>query len=237
MKKIFILMFLFPFCLRAEESKLNIKGEARTTVTPDQALFQIHISVLKKTEEDSQTELVKSSNEVLKILKSEGFNDNQIKLTSYSIEEATTWDKNKPVKLGYRASQSFEVKFLLDKNRIVKIYKSLTGSTVENVTIDFETMCSDTLEERIKNDLIVKCLKDARVKSELITKTAGTHVKGIAEISYNVFSAGSGYGGGGLVLSSQVGNTTPMQAMNFSVQDITIEEEIIVTYYLETPTK
>lgn len=181
-----ILLFVFALQISAQTSgTLNITGEAKKMVLPDKAVLNISISAQKATEAESYKKLSDISMIVLKRLRSDGFTEEQTKLTNFSMNYINWDQKKKPY---YQATQNLTVKFLLDKERLFKIYNKLLKDSVQGVQVNFGTECSDELLSKVKDELIAAAINDAKHKATIITAAANVTISGINNISYNYAS-------------------------------------------------
>ena len=215
-----------------QDATINIVGHATKLITPDKAIFSINIRANRKTEPESFKAMTDMSDEILKRLKKEGFAELQIKLTDYSIQMEYDYSSGKPKKLGYISSESLIVKFPLDKRKILNVYSNLTDNDVEGVSINFGTECSDSLKNKVQNDLIVVALHDAKQKAELIASTTECKIKSVADVSYKLIS--------NMPYPQPMNTRYSMKAESggaeasdyFSINEMEFDEEIKVTYWI-----
>lgn len=237
MKKIlFFVAIAFSLSTIAQQNAtINIVGNARKMITPDKAVFFINVRASRKTEPESYKAMTDISNEVLNRLKKEGFNESQIKLTDYSVQMEYDYSTGKARKTGYVSSQSLIVKFPLDKRKILTAYNNLTANEMEGMNMNFSTECSDTLKNRVQNELIVAALNDAKQKATLIATTTDCKIKSVADVSYKVISQGSFPMP---MAERMMVKSMAMDAGNaasdfFSINEVEFSEEIKVTYFIQ----
>ena len=222
---------------------LGILGEAKKKVTPDVAIIQINLSAKDKAENVSYKQLMEISNSTLNKLKSLGFKDEQIKITDFSISAQTQWIKNTSYKT-WVASQSFTVKFPLDKQRVLETYENFLSDTVKGTSLSFDTECSDALKEKIQNELIEAAIDNAYARANIIAKKTGQTIAGIRTIQYK-------YSGNNdlseeprkiditkFAVSNVVADSENKEGNNqlfslFSVNEIEFNEEINISYNLK----
>lgn len=164
-------------------SILSLSGEAKKKVTPDIAIIQINLSAKDKAENVSYKQLMDISSSTLNKLKSLGFKDDQIKITGFSISSQTQWIKTTSYKT-WVASQSFIVKFPLDKQRVLETYERFLSDTVKGTSLSFDTECSDALKEKVQNELIQMAIDNAAARANLIAQKTGQTIAGIRTIQY-----------------------------------------------------
>lgn len=231
-KLMILLMAAFAFQLSAQTTgTLNLTGEAKKMVLPDKAVINISISTQKPTESESFKKLNEMSMIVLKRLKSDGFTEEQIKLSDFSMNYVN-WDaKKKPY---YQSTQNLNVKFPLDKERLFRIYNKLLKDSVQGVQVNFGTECSDELISKVKDELIAAAMGDARRKANLIATAANTTIGGINNISYNYTADVQPM----QMLRTKamamdaMGESAPSAASYLSINEQQFNEEIKVTFVI-----
>lgn len=186
MKRFYFLLIAVIFINYAfaqNTSTLGILGEAKKKITPDVAIISINLSAKDKAESVSYKQLMDISNATLNKLKSLGFKDEQIKITDFSISSRIEWIKTTSYKT-WVASQSFIVKFPLDKQRVLETYEKFLSDTVKGTSLSFDTECSEVLKEKIQNELIEAAIDNATARANLIAKKTAQTIAGIRSIQY-----------------------------------------------------
>lgn len=169
-----------------EKGIIEVVGEAKEVYAPDQAVFNFNVSATKKSEAESQLEMIRVSTILQERLMKLGFTKEQLKLTDYSIDQDYDYSGPKMKILGYKAYQNFELKFPIDKERILKVFETVTFEQNKGIEATFSTSTSDSLLKVIENRLIVAVLKDAREKGELIAKNINCKIVSVSGVSMNV---------------------------------------------------
>ena len=139
MNRIFssILLIIIVLSSRAQHSSsIHIVGEAKKMVLPDVAIFELKMEATEKSETESFKKLTDLSQEVLKRLKTDGYTENQIKLTDFSVDRNEYILKTKEKKITYTSSQSLIVKFAVDKKRLLDSYNHLTANQIKGLSIE-----------------------------------------------------------------------------------------------------
>ena len=234
-KNILIAMLaIFTLQLSAQTSgTLNILGESKKMVLPDKAYLNVNISVSKPNESESFKKLNEISMIILKRLKSDGFTEDQIKLTDFSMN-FVNWDsKKKPY---YQSNQSLSVKFPLDKERLFNIYNKLLKDSVLGVNVNFGTECSDELKTKIQDELIELAMNDAKRKANIITRAANATVTGISYISYKYIddTPMPVYRPKAMSMRVMSDAAPDTQANYLSISEQQFNEEIKVTYVIQS---
>ena len=235
---LFIAILISNSFFAQQEATINIVGHASKMVTPDKAQFLISIRTSKKTEPESYKAMTDISNEILNRLKKEGFKESDIKLTDYSVQLEYDYSAGKTKKTGYVSSQNLTVKFPIDKRKILNLYDHLTANEMEGVSINFSTECSDSLKNKIQNDLIILALNDAKEKANLIALTTDCKVKSVADVSYKIASNVIYPQAMAMAKFTHPIVTDETEASDFfSINETEFNEEIKVTYWIQSAIK
>lgn len=188
MKRVYCIIIGGLMCLSSFSQRvasLDVVGEASKKVLPDRGILNLEIKTIKNSESEAYIKLNDMSGLVLKRLKADGFNDDQIKLADFSM---STIPAVKNRKAQYEAAQSMIVKFPLDKQRIFNIYSKLMKDSVQGVEIYMETECSEELTRKIQEELIILALKDAKRKATIIATESDCDIFSVSNIGYKFFS-------------------------------------------------
>ena len=167
---------------------IALAGESRKLVTPDLALLHLNLNAEAKTESESLEKLARRQQEVLKQLKAEGFTEDQIKLSNFSVNARYDYGKNgEAKKAGFSASQSYVVKFPLDKQRLLKVYRSLSAqNTSADLTISMGSECSEALKEKTELELIKIAVRNANIRANTLADAAGMKLGNVESIRYHL---------------------------------------------------
>lgn len=161
-------------------------GEAKETFAPDQAVFNFNVSAVKKSESESLQEMNRISAVLLEKLSGMGFTKEQLKLTDYSIDQEYDYSSGKTKVTGYKAYQNFELKFPINKEKILKIFETVTLGQEKGLTCSFSTSSSDSLVKAVNERLMVAAVLNAREKAELIAKTTDCSITSVANVNFNL---------------------------------------------------
>jgi uncharacterized protein len=166
---------------------LNVTGRAKKLVMPDLAVFTVNMNATDKDEASAIKRMNELADITLGKLKKEGFTEQQIKLTGYSVNANYDYAQGGNArKISYTARQTVNVKFNLDKDRVLKLFNTLGGDQSGGVDVNFYTEASEALQKSIGNELVQQAIKDAKDKADMMAKAAGYNVKSVIDISYDV---------------------------------------------------
>lgn len=244
MKKI-NLVFLFLLLVVAGRSQqaispgIALSGEARKQVIPDVAILYLTLSAEAKTESESLEKLARRQQEILKQLKAEGFTEEQIKLSNFSVNARYDFGKNGEAKrIGFSAVQSYIVKFPLDKQRLLKVYKSLSSqNTSADLSISMGNECSENLREKTELELIKMAVRNANIRANTLAEAAGTKLAGVEYIRYHltereVYPVGMEHMKM-MAAPAAVADGTQQFSTDFSIQEIEFSERVEIRYLIQ----
>lgn len=174
--------------VQAQAAGIALAGESRKLVIPDVAILYLNLNADAKTESESLEKLARRQQEILKQLKAEGFTEEQIKLSNFSVNARFDYGKNGEAKrIGFSATQSYVVKFPLDKQRLLKVYKNLSSqNTSADLTISMGSECSEALKEKTELELIKIAVRNANIRANTLADAAGMKLGNVESIRYHL---------------------------------------------------
>jgi len=233
---VLLLMVQVPYTFAQQTtSTINVNGRAKKMIMPDLAVFAVNVSATDQEESAAVKRLNDLSNDVLTKLKKEGFTEQQIKLTGYSININYDYSQGgTPRKISYTARQSINLKFVLDKDRVLRMYNTLAADQTGGVEVNFYTDASETLRTSTSNELIQAAIKDARDKADMMAKAAGYSVKKVLDISYDVEQRGYPQPVYAEKTMSRMEAPQDNNQNYFTVNEMEFNEAVRLTYQIDT---
>lgn len=195
MRRLFLLAGLFCVLMVFGQQELtifNVKGQSSRKVLPDECVLSLSLKYGNKSESESLKGLNELIVKVKTKLKQLDFNENQIKLENFSVYSQNQSKDGKQPDNIYYSTQNLNIRFHVDTKRIIKIYNTLLSNDIKGIEMSFSTEFSDSLRNRIKEELISLSIADAQRKAEMVCKKLDIKIKGIKSISYNTMSDYSG---------------------------------------------
>lgn len=238
MKKIIAICFvLSSIALFGQEiTTLSLTGTANKKVQPDRFIVNVDLKAEGKTQKESFTGLNDLSTFVLNQLKSLSFSQGEIKLNNYSVYTKNVATEKSKQDIRYYTGQIITIDFKLDKERILRLYDTLLNNEKKGISISFSTSISDSLRNLVYDELIVRALYNAQKKAELISSTSKLKIRSIKSISYNAtedYNSDEGYIKFTPPMMKTDDEVSSENANCFSIEDITLSDEVKVTYNLE----
>jgi len=241
-KKIFLgLSVLVAFTTFAQNTNqaqtISLLGEAHKKVSPDVAVISFSIIGKDKEENIALTKLNTQMQQVVDKLIAAGFTKDQLKIADYTLNEDYDYSNGKSKKIGYAASQTIILKFILEKEKLNKLFGKFSDEKTENVTVNFNTEISNEIQEKTTNELIVLAIQDATKKANIIAGASKLKVKTTKDIEYKVVSFDPmGYRHGAMSIkfdkvSSNAGAESSF--LNINVNEVELSETIKITFLVE----
>ena len=188
MKKLLLIFLLasgsvFGQTGNASKPTITVHGAAKASVVPDMTELNIHLSSVKMNMGDATKAIGEQTQQFLKVLKQLGFQESDVKTTSYSAYKNRIYRENGPVDSGYVVSQNLTVKFAYNQETLQKIAARFSGAKDPvNFTIGF--YLSDALRERTEAELQAGAVADARKKALNLSAAAGVKTGAVQAIVY-----------------------------------------------------
>ncbi|MBO9703124.1 MAG: SIMPL domain-containing protein, partial [Sporocytophaga sp.] len=111
-----------------EKPTLNVTGSARVIVKPDLGVLNISVSEIKPKMNDAIKALGEKSNHYNDLLKKLGFNEKDIKTTSFSVSQNRIYRNNEYTDSGYVAFQNIRLEFTYSQQILQKIVGEFSKS-------------------------------------------------------------------------------------------------------------
>lgn len=223
--------------VQAQTAGIALAGESRKLVIPDVAILYLNLNADAKTESESLEKLARRQQEILKQLKAEGFTEEQIKLSNFSVNARFDYGKNGEAKrIGFSATQSYVVKFPLDKQRLLKVYKNLSSqNTSADLTISMGNECSEALKEKTELELIKIAVKNAGIRANALAEASGMKVGNVEYIRYHLAEQLHAPVNAEMkwMAPAAVADASGQQfSTDFSIQEIEFSERVEIRYQL-----
>lgn len=168
------------------ERTIRITGKGKISITPDQAIFSLNQSQVKKEYEEANEEAAVAKNELDGVLRSIGIDIKNLKTESFSIDsEYTSYQSNDEWKrklVGYRYRHQMKLELDLDHELIGEFLKELSKMKYQT---DIEMNYSLKNSEDAKNALIYKAVKDSRIKAKVLAEALSVELGEVVNIDYS----------------------------------------------------
>jgi uncharacterized protein len=237
MKKAFILFLtLSSFFANAQEDtkakNLQVIGSSKVVVTPDVGILLIHLSQIDTSFNKSIIGLGDKTNNIVKLLVSIGFKEEEIKTASFSTSKNRIYKQDGYKDSGYVAIQNVKIEFANDKNLLSKILNKLSSSK-SDIDFSFEFKLSDKLKSEVQNRIIELAIIDAKQKSELMVKVSGLKLIGIKDLNYgwNQRSGMEQVETEHRYAASSAGSNS--RIFNFTPEDLIFRDSVTITWGIE----
>jgi len=187
----FLILTITAIGQEKEKPTLNVTGVARITVKPDLGVLNISVSEVKPKMGDAIKGLGDKSNYYNELLKKMGFNETDIKTTSFTVSNNRIYKNNEYFDSGYVASQNIRLKFVYDQKTLQKIVSEFSKSE-KAIDFSFDFELTEQLKQKVQLQIIDFAVKDGNEKANGIAKAAGLKLVKINDITYGGFGRDSG---------------------------------------------
>ncbi len=238
MKKITTIILLFlsltTFGQDKEKPTVTVTGVARVTVKPDLGVLSISVSEIKPKMGDAIKALGDKSNYYNDLLKKLGFNEKDIKTTSFAVSKNRVYIDNEYVDSGYVASQNIRLEFAYDQKILQKIVSEFSKSE-KPIDFSFDFELSELLKQKVQTQIIDFAVKDGNEKANGIAKSAGLKLLKIKDITYGGWGRDSGME---LVekrhkYAAAMAASDDFQTFNFTPDDLIFRDVVTIIWTVE----
>lgn len=160
---------------------LSVTGTATATVEPDQALFDFTISALEPTASAARTSANLAVVNVIAALQDLGIATTDLRTTSISLFEEFDFSGDRPVRTGFRFSNSIRVT-VRDLNMVGDVIDAAVTAGGDLISIS-GIQFTVSSQAAIARDVLVAAVRDALEQASLIAEAAGVTLERIVFIS------------------------------------------------------
>lgn len=162
-------------------STLEINGQARMSVMPDEAIFSITVNQENADFGEALDQLNTKVSAIKSQLKKANVEDKNIKTTNYSINENWKYQNGKRYQEGYKAVHSINVHIEFDKEAMKSVYGAIRDSKIEvNMRLSFGL----SNQKKYEAELMQMAVQDAKFKAGLLAGAGDMEVVSIKKITY-----------------------------------------------------
>ena len=168
-------------CQPAQQNTITVTGDSEVTVDPNQAEVWAGASFLKDTAEQAQSEVNTVMNAIIAGLKAEGIAESDIATEQLSLSEERDWTQEGSKFLGWRASQTINVKTtdMTKVGKIVDIAVTNGANQINNINFGL----TNEKEQQYKQQALADATANAKSKAETIAASLGATLGKIMSVS------------------------------------------------------
>jgi len=217
-----------------EQPTLSVTGSARVIVKPDLGVLNISVSAIKPKMNDAIKALGEKSNHYNSLLKKLGFNEKDIKTTSFAVSQNRVYRNNEYIDSGYVAFQNIRLEFTYSQQILQKIVGEFSKSE-QPINFNFDFELSETLKQKVQTQIIDYAVKDGTEKAATMAKASKVKLVRIKYISYGSWSNDDGMQ---LVerrheYSASLASGDGGESFNFTPDDLTFRDSVTITWNIE----
>jgi uncharacterized protein len=167
-----------------EFSSLTVEGKAIIKEIPENILFSISLTSKDPNYSVCSDNIKKNSNNFQNELTSQGLDPKIIKTRGLNIEEETEYQNNTRKKIGYRGTVNLSIECPFSNNVLSTVMETIKKNPIQlTYTVNF--VLSESQKQEIINYAVEKSIEDAKMKAEIIAKTANLELVRINSIKYS----------------------------------------------------
>lgn len=232
----FVSLFSVGYSQNTQNDKptLYVSGSAQLYVKPDLGILNISVSEIKLKMSDAIKSLSEKSNYYNDLLKKMGYNEKDIKTTSFSVYKNKVYRNNEYVDSGFVASQIIRLEFVYNQQVLQKIITDFSKSD-KPIDFSFDFTISDELKKKTQTQLIENAVNDANSKAQIIANASKMKIKSIKSIAY---------GNSGIdqhmnmsdprqKMVAYASSSYESQSFNFTPNDIFFQDNVTMEFILE----
>lgn len=222
----FILSILFICNSFAQVSNITITGKANTHIDYD--MIVITFNVTEESVEYSQAvKGIKEKTEKLYSALSKVIPSDQIRTSSFNVNERRDYVNHRSVLAGYIASQTIIVKRIYESAEIDKILSTINKSEID-VKYNLSFTLSEGKRKKLKEELISKAVIDAKEKAEIITTAANVQLNKIEKIEYT-----DNLGSVGVPFELKSSSRVSSDSYNIQPNQTRLEESVTISWSIK----
>ncbi|MEK7665278.1 MAG: SIMPL domain-containing protein [Patescibacteria group bacterium] len=154
------------------EHQMTFEGEATVTASPDVATVTVAVDNTAEDVTSAQTSNSETMNLLLEKVKALGISADDIQTSYYNVYEATEWDGEAYVSIGWTVSNSITIK-IRDNALVSSVLDTAGQNGATSISgPSFELEDTDSLKERAR----VLAIADAQEKALTLSQTLGVEL-------------------------------------------------------------
>jgi len=171
-----------------QQNAISVSGNAKLEVEPDQA--EVHVSVETSDEKAdiAKNENARLSDNVIKALKSEGINDEDIETTSFYISPRYKWDNDNQEQIltGYTATNTLKVttKDVDNAGKVIDTAVDNGATGIQNVNFGL----SKEMQKEVFGEALISASRVARDKAESLANSLGVNLGKVVSVQESNFN-------------------------------------------------
>jgi len=184
MKKIFAILLMIatiPVAFAQERSLVNVTGEHKIMVEPDEAEVNFMISTNHKNLQDAKKTNDAIASKAISYLKRQNISEKDIRTTRVNVNPYDEYVKDQKSIPMFRAQQSINVK-LKDLDKLASLLSGLVDLGVNNIqNVEFK---SSKIEE-IQNTARAQAMLNAKQKATILAQALGQSIGAAYSVNDN----------------------------------------------------
>src|SRR3989338_3820607 len=171
-----------------QQNAISVSGNAKLEVEPDQAEVYVMIETSNEKADIAKNENARLSDNVVKALKSEGINDEDIETTSFYLSPRYKWDNDnqEQVLIGYTATNTLKVttKDVDNAGKVIDTAVDNGANNIQNVNFGL----SNEMQKEVFGEALISASRVARDKAESLANSLGVNLGNVVSVQESNFN-------------------------------------------------
>jgi uncharacterized protein len=233
-KLLFITLFLLSTLTinlfsQENQSILKLQGISVLSVKPTVSIITYDIRAISLNYVDALKDLANRVNILVEKLKENGFSNEEIITSNYSVSINNIYRRGSRTDSGYVASQTIKIEFDYNEDKLLEIL-NYTSKSNANPSISIAFSITKEQKINVKNQLIKLAVKDAYKKANLIVEAADYKLDGIVEISYGINAPSYSGEEVFMIVEEESAGELGFELSSFNAADLTFTDQVFITF-------
>lgn len=213
---------------QSTDRTIEVQGTGTYKTMPDLGVLTVTASVVSNAFADAVKGLNTKMEKLTAQLQMIGFKKDEIKTADFSVGKNIVWENSSNVEKGYIARQNISVEFPNSKEKIGAIITSFMNSD-NDVRFSFNFILSENREAIVKDELLKRAVRDARVRAEIIAAAAKQTIGAVKHISYGLEQQRPTY----QMAMYKGAPSENDRSLGFDVKELSFTDEVTIVWELK----
>ena len=236
--KLIILLSLIPLAKYSysQNNKLNtitVEGKSQKSIKPDLCFISMTFEKTDTSLKRSMDGLNKNIKTITNIFKNYSIDTSDIRIAEYSISSQINDDIKRKE---YSVKNELNIDIKYNRKLISALLSEIQNLNMKDLDMNLEYGVSDSLNIETRKELKIQAIRNAKKNAEQISKELNLDiigVKSVSKTSYNPLEIETD------LVKPQIKFTPPVIQLaseikssfeNYDVEDVTIDEDILITF-------
>jgi|TARA_Y100000310_G_scaffold339842_1_gene433793 uncharacterized protein YggE len=171
-----------------QQNSISVSGNAKLEVEPDKAEVYVRIETFNAKADDAKDENAKTADQVIKALKRNGIENDDIETTSFYLNPRYDYDrvKGESILKGYTATNVLKVttKNIDDAGKIIDTAVDNGANSIQSVNFGL----SKEKQKEVSGEALIRAAQVAKEKAESLTASLGINLGKVISVQESNFN-------------------------------------------------